>query len=230
MQYAAPQALEARILQRRSVVHPFAELYAVSSALVVIDMQVAFLADGYPCTIPGAREVVPTINRLADAVRNTGGTVIWIVSTYGPHEKDRAPVLFGHLYDGSASQRLREALSEGAEGHAIWPGLQRSETDLVISKNRTGAFFGSDGKLLAALKARSIENVLVAGTVTSVCCDTTAREASMLDFKTTMVCDANAGRSEGEDWQTYTNFIQSFGDVMGSAEVIAALQKAGIPR
>ena len=53
-------------------------LDARKTALVVVDMQNYFVADGMPGCAPEARTIVPNINRLARATRRAGGTVIWI--------------------------------------------------------------------------------------------------------------------------------------------------------
>ncbi len=53
-------------------------LDATKTALVVVDMQNYFVADGMPSCAPEARTIVPNINRLAHTTRTAGGTVIWI--------------------------------------------------------------------------------------------------------------------------------------------------------
>ena len=53
-------------------------LKARKTALVVVDMQNYFVADGMPACAPEARTIVPNINRLAQALRTAAGTVIWI--------------------------------------------------------------------------------------------------------------------------------------------------------
>ncbi len=54
-------------------------LDAGKTALVVVDMQNYFVADGMPSCAPEARTIVPNINRLAHTTRMAGGTVIWIL-------------------------------------------------------------------------------------------------------------------------------------------------------
>ena len=73
-----------RIAKRRPEVHVYESLEPRSTALLVVDMQTAFVAEGAPSEIPLSREIVPNINRLADTVRETGGLVVWVVSTTEP--------------------------------------------------------------------------------------------------------------------------------------------------
>ena len=59
-------------------VNAYDTLDARKTALVVVDMQNYFVADGMPGCAPEARTIVPNVNRLAQAMRQAGGTVIWI--------------------------------------------------------------------------------------------------------------------------------------------------------
>ena len=54
---------------------------AARTALVVVDMQNYFVAEGFPLEVPLARDIVPNVNRLARAVRAAGGTVAWVQMT-----------------------------------------------------------------------------------------------------------------------------------------------------
>jgi ureidoacrylate peracid hydrolase len=231
-----PDDVVERVLARRGALHPFPPLVPARTALIVIDMQTAFVGRGYPTTIDGAADLVPLLNRLAAAVRAGGGHVVWVISTYGPRTEDRWSNLFDHVFTAEVASGLHAALSEGAEGHALWPLLSRRPEDSTVSKNRFSAFLGSGGELRKLLDRRGIETVLIAGTMTSVCCESTAREAAMLDYRTIMVADANAGRSAQEDLATYSTFLQSFGDVAMSEDIIerfrqgAATPAAGAAR
>jgi ureidoacrylate peracid hydrolase len=227
--YPFPAELVARVTARRGKLHCYDALDPRRTALVVVDMQTAFLKEGWPTACDPARDVVPAINRLSDAVRRTGGQVVWAISTYGPGEADRWKVLFDHVMGPAAGANFRDVLTEGHEGHAIWPLLDYRPGEAVVAKNRFGAFCGSGGRLEKLLHESGLDTLLIAGTVTNVCCESTAREAAFLDFKTIMVSDANAARTELDNLVTYSTFIRAFGDVMSSAEVVARLE-AGAAR
>src|ERR1700710_1693307 len=77
------QSVIDRVVARRGREHIFDDLIPTKTALVVVDMQNGFMLPevGHaPCQM--AHEIVPNINRLAQAVRDTGGTVIWIQTAY----------------------------------------------------------------------------------------------------------------------------------------------------
>jgi len=74
-----PPEMLARAKERRGREHPFADLDPMHTALVVVDMQNAFMDDAVGHAVcPMAREIVPNVNRLAAAVRSGGGGVFWI--------------------------------------------------------------------------------------------------------------------------------------------------------
>jgi len=215
-----------RIAKRRPRVHVYEDLRPRKTALLVVDMQTAFVAEGAPSEIPISREIVPNINELASVIRETGGLVVWVVSTYGPDEKDRWPTFFDHMMSPEAGNRFRNALSDGAPGHEIYAGLDYKSGEPVVSKNRFGAFIGSQGELETLLRKNDIDTVLVTGTVTNICCETTAREAAMLSFKTVMVSDGNAGRTDEEHNATLATFLQAMGDVLTTERIVKALKSA----
>jgi ureidoacrylate peracid hydrolase len=69
-----------------------------------------------------------------------------------------------------------------------------------------------------------LDTLLITGTVTNVCCESTARDAMMLNFKTIMVSDANAARSDEEHSATLAAFYAIFGDVMETGYLIERLE------
>ena len=76
------------------------------------------------------------------------------------------------------------------------------------------------------LRALGVDTAIIVGTLTNVCCESSARDAAMQDFKTFMVSDGNAARTDEEHMATLINFIQTFGDVRSTDEMIAMLQAA----
>jgi ureidoacrylate peracid hydrolase len=73
------------------------------------------------------------------------------------------------------------------------------------------------------LRSLGIRTLLISGTKTNVCCESTARDAMMLDFDVVMVADACAALSDEEHRATLETMIQQFGDVLGVDEVLALL-------
>ena len=221
---ALPHEIVERVRARRGRLNPFDRLSPTRTALVVIDMQNAFCAPGAAVEVPVARSIVPNINRLAAAVRSSGGLVVWVQMTI----KDEAdwPVFLSSLVDTGNSARILSELQPGSEGHKLWPECEAKPADLVVAKNRFSAFLPSACDLGARLKSKGIDSVLIAGTLTNVCSESSARDAAMQDFRTTLVADGNAARSDAEHLASLVTFIQSFGDVRTTDELVAMLRSA----
>src|ERR1700753_2765982 len=90
------------------------------------------------------------------------------------------------------------ALTEGSLGHNLWPTLEVKPEDETVLKYRFSAFIPGTCDLADRLRARGFDTVLITGTVTNVCCESSARDAMMLNFKTIMVSDGNAAMSQAE--------------------------------
>jgi ureidoacrylate peracid hydrolase len=111
-------------------------------------------------------------------------------------------------------------LDEGSEGFKLFPGLVVRPGDLRIKKNKYSAFTPGSSDIDAKLKALTIDTVLIAGTATNVCCESTARDAMMLDYKVIMVSDSTAAFTDEEHAGALNTFMLFFGDVMSTSEAI----------
>ena len=86
-----PRSVVERVVERRGREHVYEDLDPARTALIVVDMQNAFmLPEVAHALCPMAEQIVPNINRLARAVRATGGTVVWIKTTFTPDVLSRA--------------------------------------------------------------------------------------------------------------------------------------------
>jgi ureidoacrylate peracid hydrolase len=221
--FRLPQRVIERVVERRGQVNVIDRLEPSRTALVVIDMQNTFCAEGAAAEVPMARAIVPNINRLAQAARAAGGIVVGVQMTI----TDRAtwPVFLDMVAPLRAEQIVAE-LRPGSLGHALWPELQSAAGDLVVTKDRFSAFLPSASALPGILTEKGIDTAIIVGTLTNVCCESSARDAVMLNFKTMLVSDANAARSDEEHMATLVTFIQSFGDVRTTDEVIDLLRNS----
>jgi ureidoacrylate peracid hydrolase len=209
-----------RVLARRGKLHLFESLDPKRTALLVIDMQNAFVASGAPMEVPAARAIVAPINRLAAELRKRGVTVIWISHQNAKDGGDWAGFFDAFIAPGRRSD-VAAALSAGAELQKLYPELETRPGDLRVSKNRYSAFIKNDFE--RKLQERGIDTLLIAGAKTNVCVECTARDAMMLDFKVVMLSDCTAALSDDEQRATLENVIQQFGDVLTADEVLALL-------
>ena len=219
-----PDDIVARVVARRGAVHAFAELDPRRTALVVIDLQNAFMDEEVGHAVcPAAIDIVPTVNRLAQAVRAAGGGVFWVRMTHDERCLEEWSV--AHEIALPAMRRKRiAALTAGSKGHALWPELEVRAEDEIVDKYRYSGFLPGTSELADRLRARGFDTLLVTGTVTNVCCESSARDASMLNFRTIMVSDGNAAMSRAEHDAALANFYNIFGDVQDSAMILEALK------
>jgi ureidoacrylate peracid hydrolase len=212
---------------RRGRPRVYDDIVALRTALVVIDLQKAFMRLGAPSEVPAAREIVRSVNRLAAALRRAGGTVAWVQATF---ERDGWPLFYDHMVAPELGARILAALQADADDHALWPELDVAPNDVVVPKFRFSAFLPGASTLPAMLRGRGVDTVLIAGCMTNMCCDSSARDAVMTDFQTVMVADCNAARTDAAHLSALESFLTGFGDVMRSDELIAQLgagQKTG---
>jgi ureidoacrylate peracid hydrolase len=220
-----PQAVIDRVIRHRGKEHVYENLDPRRTALLVVDMQNAFMMPGVAhAYCQYAESIVPNVNRLAQAMRETGATVVWIKTTFGEQSLVTWPVLHDMAGPERTPRRIA-ALADGSEGHAFWAGLDIRPADLIVNKDRYSAFIQGSSDIAEVLRARGIDTVVVTGTVTNVCCESTARDAMMSNFKTVMVTDANAGHTDEEHNASLVAFYLSFGDIMSTDHLIACLRR-----
>jgi len=212
-----------RVLARRGRLHLYERLDPRRTALVVIDMQNAFVAPGAPIEVPHARSIVPTINRLAGKLRQRGVPVIYVLHENKADGRDWER-FFGCFVAAENRARAAQALAAGSDLQRLWPELGVQPGDVLLAKNRYSALIAGASTLPDVLRAKGIDTLLIAGTKTNVCCECTARDAMMLDYKVVLLCDCTAALSDEEHLATLENVIQQFGDVRTADDALALLE------
>ena len=213
-----------RLVARRGRYHLYDAFDPARSAFVIIDMQNAFCAPGAPAEVAASRGIVANINETAAALRTLGVEIIWVVSAFDSHgERTDWDNFFNYIVADEVRTRTQDYMAPGAEGTQLWHELTPHESDTHVVKNRYSCFVPGASALERILRSRQIDTLLLAGTKTNICCETSARAAFDMDFKVVMVEDCCAALSDREHLAALENVIQQFGDVMTSAEVIARM-------
>ena len=220
-----PQWISDRVIARQGCLHPYDAFDAATTAFVIVDMQNYFTQPGYQGECTAARATFPAVRKLAAAMRAAGGHVIWVQTS-----ADGADGFWSHhhhymLTPERSARRLVELGAQHA-GYAIPEALAPQPTDVRVTKRTYSALAPGSSSLDLELKARGIRTVLIGGTVTNVCCESTARDAMMLDYATVMVEDALSAVTPEEHVRALENWILFFGDVLGTDEVIDRLRPA----
>jgi nicotinamidase-related amidase len=202
--------------QRRGRRHAFERLWPERTALVVIDMVPFFVAE-----MEYGRGIVPNVNRLAGCLREAGGTVAWVLpGADGTSPRDL------EFFGPEVAETYRASGGTGPLRERLWPELEVEEADLVVEKSAHSAFFPGRSPLPELLEGRGVDTVLIAGTVTNVCCESSARDASTLGYRVVFVADANAAPHDQVHNATLHTVYRSFGDVRPTHEVIDLIEAA----
>jgi len=217
-----PDEVRERVIKRLGRLHVIESLVPAKTALLVVDMQNYFMADGQLGCCPVARDIVPNVNRLAQALRAAGGHVVWIQNA-APAETLESWANLHEMYSPENKQRRLEGLTRDSDGYALWESLEVQPQDAHVEKTRYSAFIRGASDVEPLLRDRGVDTVIVTGVATNVCCESTARDAMMLGFRTIMVADANAAPSDAEHNATLVNFMLFFGDVQRTDDVIGKL-------
>jgi nicotinamidase-related amidase len=208
-----PEKIVNKVVARRGRLHAFETIEAARTALVVIDLDLATVKSDDAC-----QRMAAAINTLATAVRKGGGAVAWVLSRMEVMPKHFAAILGPDL----ATRYFNDGKPDGP-GTRLWPELDARDGDVRAWKSGASAFFPGKCDLKEQLDRLSINTLLIAGAVTNICCESSARDAAELEYKVILVSDALAGHAHGLHEATLATFYRIFGDVRPSSEIVTML-------
>ena len=173
-------------------------------ALLVVDMQNYFL--------PVASPIVDRVLSIVNACRLRNVRILFTRHGHRDIEKDGGLLL----------QWWGDCILHGTRDWEIMDVLTPSQTDSVIDKNRYSAFFGTG--LDEMLRAEGIEELIITGVMTNCCCETTARDAFMRDYRVFFVSDATAAADEELHLATLKNMAFAFAHVLDTESLCRYLE------
>src|SRR5262249_5800091 len=159
------------------------EINPSKTALIVVDMENDFVAEGAPLRANMAPVVVPSLKRALTHARRTGMPVIF---TTHAHRRDGCDMgVYGSLWPPIVE---RVGLVDGEEGVEIYKELEPLPNEVVIKKRRYSGFYGTDLDII--LRSSGIEAVVITGLTTENCCHATARDALFHNYGVIFLSDA----------------------------------------
>lgn len=197
------------------------------TAHLIIDMQNGFVEEGGLIEIPVAREIVPAINRISAAVRAAGGVNVFVLFRMGGDDLRTWSNFYTKVFDEKVAAQMSAAFTPGAHGYELYDALTVDPADLRVDKARFGGFTAGTSDLHALLQERGIDTLIISGTATNICCETTARGAMELNYKVILVSDATAAISDLEHNAALNSLTAIFADVLPTDAVVAMLEEAG---
>ncbi len=215
-----------RVTRNRGGVAVFDSLSPRQTAHIVVDLQNGFMDHGQVAETPMARTIVPNVNRISAALRAAGGSVVYTQHTADAEAIRTWSVYFEHFCGPERRARVIEAFTPGSPGHALWPELDVARQDLVVLKRRFGAFVPGSSDLHARLQERGIDTLIISGTLSQVCCEATARDAMMMNYKVFFISDACATLTDAEHGGTLSAMAHGFCDVRDTQSILGLIAAA----
>ena len=120
-------------------------------------------------------------------------------------------------------------MRDGAEGHRLHDSLEIDDRDLVLNKTRYSAFIQGASDIGTVLEARGVDTLMIAGTLTNVCCESSARDAYMLGYRVLFAADATAAVTDAEHNAALLNLALNFADVRACTELHALIAGGAVP-
>jgi nicotinamidase-related amidase len=196
------------------------------TALVNVDLQNFFVENA-----PEGLTIIERVNRLAAQCRAAGILVIHTSSVLRPDGSNIG--VLGDLFPAAREQGL---FYEGTRTAALHDDLLIEPGDILLKKPRFGAFHGTDLELI--LRQRGIDTIIISGIDAAICCDMTAREACVRDFRVLFLRDGTACTDENMDVEEAARYQRSvleiigivFGQVLTIEEVLQKIAKATAPK
>jgi ureidoacrylate peracid hydrolase len=189
-------------------------------ALLVIDMENDFVNKGAPMEVPMARKFLPNMQQILSACRSVDIPAIFTTHVlYDECEISPLEVAYNPM--------LRtKGMRAGTSGIDIVNELKPLPGETVLEKHRYDAFYNT--RLETILRnirgSGTVDTVIITGTVTSVCCESTARSAFMRDFKVAFVSDANGGIDEASHKATLSIISKNFGRIVSTKDLVRMIE------
>jgi nicotinamidase-related amidase len=188
------------------------ELVKEHAALLVVDMQKFFLDPASPTFTCGGPAVLPSVKRLIGTFREAGRPVVFTRHAHRPDGSDAG--IMGWWWEGMCV--------EGTPESEVHPDIAPLADEKVVLKRRYSAFYNTD--LETVLRCLGIEDLVVTGIMTNLCCESTARDAYYRDFRVFFPADATGSVSEEMHLASLLNLAFGFAYVTTAEEVIASLR------
>jgi nicotinamidase-related amidase len=182
------------------------------------------MGEGSLLEVPVARAVVENVSRVSQALCSAGGTISYAQYKYDPEESHRWVSHYDRM-TSDALKQIQEAFTVGAQQHTLWPDLDIQLEDLIMPKTRWNVSIPGTCDLDSLLKAKGIDMLIIAGTATNCCCESTMRDTMQMGYHVLFVQDGNATSGDAAHNASLANMVL-FGDVLSADEAISRIETA----
>ena len=181
------------------------ELNLKKAAFLILDMQDYFIDKKSHAFVPSSLNIISPIQEIAKIFRRMGGKVLFSMHI----DTDDEDSTMNRWWKGSIKpENDLSKITHHLKKHAVE----------IIEKNQYSAFYQTD--LENILKENNIEQVVITGLMTHLCCETTARNAFMRGFEVFFVVDATATYTEELHLGTLRAISHGYGVCLSTEEII----------
>ena len=184
------------------------------SALLVVDMQTFFLDPDSPTFTCGGLAILPAIKRMIEAFRGAERPVIYTRHVHHPDDLDSG--IMGWWWPGKCI--------EGTPESEIHPDIAPLPNEKVVFKHRYSAFYNTD--LETILRCLKVEDVVITGIMTNMCCESTARGAYYRDYRVFFPADGTGSVIEEMHVASLLNLAFGFASVTTCESLLEQVERA----
>jgi nicotinamidase-related amidase len=192
------------------------------TALVAIDMQNVFMEPDEVFGNPNTLDIIDTVNLAVRTLRDAGARIIWTRQTVS-HEAPLAMPPWQYDLSIPSVRAAVETMIASTRSHAIHAAMDVRDSDIVVDKYRYSAFMCPAGGLKSVLGEMDVDTLVIAGTLTNCCCESTARDGNMMGYKIVFLGDATSASTDEEHNAALLNIRLLFGDVRSTADLAAMI-------
>jgi ureidoacrylate peracid hydrolase len=215
--YATPDNIQAKGEQWLNQISAFnthtMQLNPGKSALVVVDMQRFFLDPASPSFTCGGLAILPNLKTLIQAYRQFNLPVIYTRHVHHPGMLDAG--IMGWWWQGMCK--------EGSPESEVHPEIAPLPGEKEIMKHRYSAFYNTD--LETVLRCMKIEDLVITGIMTNMCCESTARDAYYRDYHVFFLADGTGSVTEEMHLASLLNLAFGFAWVTSVDAILAGLKQ-----
>ncbi|MGI9558033.1 MAG: cysteine hydrolase family protein [Solirubrobacterales bacterium] len=199
----------------------FFEIDPEKTAVIAVDMQNAFVAEEGAYETPKARDMMEQFSGIIGFARENDMPVIWTQSDHSaPHA--------GLLLQKFPIIRDERVLWKDEPSFELYPDMvQPIEGEHRVVKHKYDAFFETD--LDAILRNLGVQTVVIVGTATNVCCESTARSAFFRDYQVAFISDSTASFDDSMHEATLKTIDMFFGRVLSTDELLSEMGEHRLP-
>jgi nicotinamidase-related amidase len=187
-------------------------LAAAEAALLVIDMQEFFLDPDSPTFTCGGLAILPNVKRLISAFRGEGRPVIFTRHVHHPDLLDA----------GIMAWWWKGMCIEGSPESEVHREIKPLPKEKVILKHRYSAFYNTD--LETVLRCLGVKDLVIAGIMTNMCCESTARDAYYRDYRVFIPADGTGSINEEMHVASLLNLAFGFSYVTAVEGILGQLR------